>query len=209
MASKALSDYQEQLASAIVQRKHKPLPALDFQIPLSELMDESFCRSVASELKKGGRSWESRKATPDLWQFLPDRSGLYMFVFTPDLSFSLASRPDEPVSLRYALYVGKAGAGESSGTLKSRYRNDYKRYVAQDPRLLWELEPTNRTTLLRKYLNIYPLEYWFVEVVETEEIGRIETSLIKLLNPPLNTQGKISRGKLQLGPRHDLKRAAF
>ena len=176
------------------------MPGLELILALSELTDFSFCEATASELQKDDRRWEVRRATPELWEQLPLSRGLYMFVFVPPLELRIAQRPQSRESFRYTLYVGKAGAGDSDGTFRSRYKSDYCQHVAQNPERLWEPHSRSRADLLAKYLNLYPLEYWFLEVAERDTISRLETSLIKLLNPPLNIQGTIKMRPGKPGP---------
>jgi hypothetical protein len=189
----SLVTYQTRLLAALVRRKHEPMPPIEVVLPLSELIDTAFCESVSEDLYKDGRRWEIRKATPDLWQMLPLSGGLYMFVLVPELMLNVA-HPERSEKLRYALYVGKAGSRSGfTSNLRSRYKAEYRHYVSQDPELLWSL-PTGlkrREDVLRRYLNLHPLEYWYLEISEHETIDRMEKSLIKLLNPPLNLQGKI------------------
>lgn len=185
--------YEARLVAALVRRKHDPMPPIEFVLPLSELIDVAFCGSVSEDLHEGGRRWEVRKATPDLWQMLPLSGGLYMFVLVPELILNVA-QPERCEKLRYALYVGKAGSRPgATSSLRSRYKAEYRNYVCKDPELLWSspVGLRRREELLRKYLNLHPLEYWYLEVSEREIIDRMENSLIKLLNPPLNLQGKL------------------
>jgi len=185
-----MPNYLERLQATILRRKHDAMQPLLSVLSVAELVDHSFCRSMSEELSLGQRSWEVRKATPDLWQQLPETPGLYMFVFIPCLKLRMAS-PERLLSIPYALYVGCAGC-EGSGTLRSRYQTEYRRYVTQDPEYLWDIQNArDRKTLLKKFLNLYPLEYWYLEVQERETIKRLETQLIKVLNPPLNSQGKV------------------
>lgn len=182
--------YDSRLADALTRRRYdtaiKPLPTvLSFQ----DIIDEKFCKSVSQELAKDGRAWEVRRATSALWEQIPETPGLYMFVLTSHLRLKMAY-PESEATLPRALYVGKAGSSNGSGTLRARYRAEYKNYVCCDPDRLWEeTASSDRKAVLRKYLNLWPLHYWYLEIAERETIGRLETSLIKLLNPPLNAQG--------------------
>lgn len=188
--------YQQQLQAAFTRRKHDPLPSLQLVLPLSELMDLAFCASLSTELKKEDRAWEVKNATPELWNQIPQTSGVYMFVLKPPFTLQMAST-EKAVCLRYTLYVGKAGSRPGSSSLRSRYKSEYRNYVCQNPDHLWDLpEPHRREEMLRKYLNLYPLEYWYLEIQEIETIDRIEKHLIKVLNPPLNSQGRV---KLKAG----------
>ncbi len=180
------------LTAALVRRKYEPMPPIEMVLPLSDLVDGTFCAAVSEELHKDGRRWEVRKATPELWEQLPLKGGLYMFVLVPALTLKRA-HPERDEQLRYALYVGKAGSRPGlTSSLRSRYKEEYRYYLGQDPDLLWSrvAGPKRREDVLRKYLNLHPLEYWYLEIADREAIDRMEKSLIKLLNPPLNFQGK-------------------
>jgi hypothetical protein len=182
--------YDNRLADALTRRRFdsaiKPLTAL---LSLQDLLNAEFCKNVTQELAVGGRAWEVQRATPELWQQIPDRPGLYMFVFNPHLRLKMA-HPETETALPRALYVGRAGSASGSGTLRARYRTEYKNYVCCDPDRLWEdVSGNERKHLLRKYLNLWPLQYWYLEIAERETIARLEKGLIKLLNPPLNYQG--------------------
>ena len=188
-AAKIVS-YDVRLADTLIRRRFdssiKPLSSV---LSLDHLIDASFCKNVSQELAKDGRCWEVRLATPELWKQIPEAPGLYMFVLSPHLRLKMAN-PECETSLPRVLYVGRAGVSEGSGTLKARYRSEYGKYVCCNPERLWEGASTsNRKTALRKYLNLWPLHYWYLEIAERETIGRLETGLIKLLNPPLNLQG--------------------
>jgi hypothetical protein len=131
--------YESRLAEAITRRRVasdeiKPITAV---MSLQLLLDAAFCMNVSQELAKGGRAWEVRRATPDLWTQIPDKPGLYMFVLTPNLRLKVAY-PETETNLPRALYVGKAGSASGSGTLRARYRTEYKNYVSCDPDRLWD-----------------------------------------------------------------------
>jgi hypothetical protein len=182
--------YDNRLADALIRRRFdsaiKPLTAL---LSLEHVLDAEYCKNITQELAAGGRAWEVLWATPELWQQIPDKAGLYMFVFNPHLRLKMAN-PEAETALPRAIYVGRAGTASGNGTLKARYRTEYQKFVCRNPDRLWEdLSGNARKPLLRKYLNLWPLQYWYLEIAERETIARLETGLIKLLNPPLNYQG--------------------
>lgn len=183
--------YEEKLVDVIAQRKHERMVSIPCEIALSETLDQRFCEATTKALQSGERYWECRVATPNLSQTLPNSAGVYMFVYLPPFSFHLAKDPKKPLPLLYPLYVGKAGADSSLGTIRSRYHSEYRKYVGQNPELLWSIPQRRRSELLKTYLNVYPLEFWYLEVLNTSAINRLESSLIKILNPPLNVQGTI------------------
>lgn len=182
--------YHARLKATLVKRKHDPMPPIQLVLSLADLVDTSFCKSVSTELYADDRRWEVRLATPELWEQLPLKGGLYMFVLVPELTL-MRAEPERGENFRYVLYVGKAGSrpGQTS-SLRSRYKAEYRHFLWQDPDLLWRADTRSREEVLRKYLNLYPLEYWYLEITDGETIDRLEKSLIKVLNPPLNIQGK-------------------
>jgi hypothetical protein len=111
-----------------------------------------------------------------------------MFVLTPHLRLKMA-HPITEIALPRTLYVGKAGGTSSRGTLRARYQAEYKNYVCRNPDLLWQKCANDRSATLKKYLNLWPLHYWYLEMTDVDAIGRLEKGLIRLLNPPLNNQG--------------------
>ncbi len=192
MPSAQVTTYDDQLAAALTRRRHDaPIKPLVSVMALNDLLDAAFCREIARQLAEGGRRWEIHRATADLWQQIPDRPGLYMFVLCPNLTLRQA-HPEKDVTIPQTLYVGRAGSASGSGTLRARYKSEYRNYVANDPDLLWEeTADLDRKASLRKYLNVAPLQYWYLEVENRNYIRGLEAALIKLLNPPLNIQGTL------------------
>lgn len=91
---------------------------------------------------------------------------------------------------RYVLYVGKAAGGRKA-TIRDRYKNEYKQFLCRDPEQLWNKKSTlERRDRLRKYLCLWPLEFWYSEAKTPSEVKNLETRLIKMLSPPLNRQLK-------------------
>jgi hypothetical protein len=167
-----------------------PSPTLRFEPPFDRLMDSQLCAALVSALASYGTPWTQKLATPELWQQIPAAHGLYMFVWRPPLRVSTAEAlPDTHVTFPWVLYIGRAGNESGGGTLRDRYKREYMHYVAGDPEALWDAEmPQGREALLRRYLRLQPLEYWWSEVVERSRIVPLEKRLIELLNPPLNVQ---------------------
>jgi hypothetical protein len=150
--------------------------------------------SLNEILKQGGRQWERRMATANLWQQLPNSPGLYMFLWLPGLEFLVADGTG-PVPWRFpcVLYVGEAGAGQSKNTLRGRYKGEYSKLVDGDPEQLWTSRPRERRSraeLLKHYLTLFPLEYWFLEIDDPSQVAPLERRLLQLLNPPLVQQNR-------------------
>ncbi|AMB45066.1 hypothetical protein [Methylobacterium sp. AMS5] len=169
--------------------REQPAVGLEFTFPVSWQMDEEACQVIAAELKSHGTKWECRRAVPDLYQSLPSKTGIYMFSFHSKLCLSLAS--DDKFAPSWVLYVGRAGSRTSERTLKERYRSEYTKYVGGDLEELWsDVAPKGRPQLLRRYLCVYPLEYWYCTIEDRTKIEYLEEKLIRYLSPPLNTIGR-------------------
>jgi hypothetical protein len=184
--------YDDRLAAALIRKRHDtPIRPLISVLAFNDLLDAAFCKEISRQLAEGDRRWEIHRATSDLWQQIPDRPGLYMFVLAPNLLLRQA-HPEREIAIPQTLYVGRAGSASGSGTLRARYKSEYRHYVASDPERLWEESAeSDRKATLRKYLNVAPLQYWYIEVANRDYIKGLEAALIKLLNPPLNIQGTL------------------
>jgi hypothetical protein len=126
-----------------------------------------------------------------------------MFVYKTPVSFECANNAS--IYPRWVLYVGRAGNHERAGSLRQRYRDEYQRYLGGHPEVLWNVDkPTSRPDRLKKYLTIYPLEYWFCSIDDHKVIGNLEDRLIKLFSPPLN-----DKSRLRLKPLISQQKPAF
>lgn len=173
-----------------------PPVGLNQDHPITYQMDEEFCEAISSQLKDCGGQWEIRKATPTLWKQIPEKCGVYLFLFESSLTLQTASGPD--FHPRLVLYVGRAGDQLSRKTLRDRYKAEYSKYVGGDLAQLWGGDrAATRSERLSRYLAIYPLQYWFCTIEDHSKIADVERSLIKLLNPPLNVAG---RAKVRVSP---------
>lgn len=162
--------------------------------PIGFQMDVDYCGAITDELAAKGSQWEKRLATPTLWNQIPSKPGVYLFLFESTLTLHTAN--EGQFRPRIVLYVGRAGDTISRRTLRERYRYEYSKYIGGDPEALWSDDPAStRSERLARYLTIYPLQYWYCIVEDYTKIADIERSLIKLLNPPLNVSG---RAKLKL-----------
>lgn len=167
-----------------VNRLNAPDP-IDFCIPLDLAIDKSWCEQTSRSIMGTGK-WTIFAATPNLADHLPEKSGLYMFVWKIPFSF-----PSEKLSdhfFRLVLYVGQAGADTTGNTLQRRYKQEYASIVANEPQSLWNADSSNRVSRLKRHLNLRDLEFWYHEVGQTDLLLAFETSLIKLFNPPANSQ---------------------
>ena len=90
--------------------------------------------------------------------------------------------------MRSVLYIGQAGADNTTGTLRKRYQDEYAAIVGADPESLWGSDMSNRSSRLSRVLNLRHLEYWHVVNTSRDLLKRYETALIRLFNPPGNSQ---------------------
>lgn len=170
---------------------------LELSLPVDPLCDEASALALSKALRETGTTWERLVALPSIEDVLPKAAGLYMFVWRPMLSFALASLKHPTMGsvggsdlageerLACVLYVGKAG-DSSSNTIRNRFRSDYKKYLCADAKMLWQRSGSSRQALLARWLNLWPLEFWYLEVDQDNEIGRLEQQLIRALSPPCN-----------------------
>jgi hypothetical protein len=174
---------------AIALHREDPSPSLPFALPIDRLMDDAYCQNIGGALAAAGSDWMSKKATKELWRQLPEKPGLYMFVWTPCLSMSLEREPANRHCFRWVLYIGKTG-DSGAMTLRQRYKGGYAKYMERDPEALWDRnEPKGRPARLARYLRIQPLEYWYIVINDRPKIAHLEKRLVALLNPPLNRTG--------------------
>lgn len=176
-------------ASLARHRNDRP-PAVELNLPLFPNLDVARCNVVSSDLAKVGHKWEHQRAVKELWRTLPSTSGLYMFVFRSPLTLSAVAGSHQP---SWVLYVGRAGSETAAYSIKERYRQNYAKYVEGDPELLWSTDQiANRDQKLARYLTIYPLEFWWLEVPDLAKIKPLEDHLIKMLDPLLNKTQKLN-----------------
>ena len=176
--------------SLLRHRDEDPIP-LSFELSITHLMDAKGCSLLTQDLKASCSSWECESATPELGTLLPHCGGLYMFVWHPQLVLARMTGNSEcEHDQRYVLYVGKASGGQDA-TIRDRYQSEYKQFVCQDPEQLWNKGLTaGRRDRLKKYLCLWPLEFWYTEAKVLSSIDNLERRLIKMLSPPLNCQRK-------------------
>lgn len=182
----------------LARHREQPSIGLGLTFPINWQIDSDLGAALSKDLNASGATWEVRRATPSLGQSIPAKCGLYMFVYRSHLRMSLADGADHQST--WVLYVGRAGSAESNRTLKDRYKGEYSKYVGGDPEHLWSTEPVgNRAGMLKRYLSIWPLEYWFLVVEDRRTISHLEDRLIKLFAPPLNRNGllRLRKGEPQ------------
>lgn len=164
--------------------------SIPFSPSVRFLQDQDFCGTLQLDLSKWATNWEKRKATKNLWTTLPDLPGLYMFVWkNTEIGFPTDTNSQEFFS--WCLYVGQAGANNSSNTLKSRYQQEYSSYINSDPDNFW-VETANHTrkSRLKLLLSLSPIEFWYTMVEDRSKIENLESRLIRAFRPPGNSLGK-------------------
>ncbi len=150
------------------------------------LQDETFCRLLNDDLLKNCSPWEIRKATPKLWDQLPDEPGLYLFMWRPEqLNFRTESTSK---SIPWCLYIGK-----TEDSLKARYKREYSNYLSEHrPAEFWDSAPViSRATRLSRLLTLTPLEFWYCVIRHRDVISNLEERLIKVYNPPGNVKNRL------------------
>jgi len=177
------------IAAALERHRDDPTPRLQFNVPLDRLIDPTHCGALAADIAKLAKEgWEVRNAVPTAWRMIPAMTGLYMFVWRPQFRVTLAA--DGNAEFLWILYVGRAGGVGSKHTLRARYKTEYSKFVGGDPDLLWDPElHSSRPSLMRRFLSLRPLEYWFCVIEDEDEINSLERRLYNLFTPPLNQSG--------------------
>jgi hypothetical protein len=179
----------EQLDRLISRHRDKPSPTLSVEWALLRLLDGNGTNVLTQDLEDLCDPWEVFDATASLTDMLPDKPGLYMFVWRPLFRFSLAevspeAGPQKPDSVSQILYIGQAG-DNSSHTLRNRYKS-YRNYLTADPSSLWDSAGRFSRSELMRYLTLRPLEYWFTVIEDRSEIKGLEQRLLAMFNPPMN-----------------------
>lgn len=185
----------QKLQAALQQWKDAPLAPVAWQIPLQRLLDDDYCTQVTNLLSQQSVGWECMKATPNLWKQLPRHRGVYMFVWRPILYLGMENGQNSQLFL--PVYVGKAGGVPSNNTLDNRYKTEYRAYLGDNPKLLWTItETTHRVSRLKRYLQLRPLEFWFLPTKDAESADCVESHLLNTLSPPANSRpGAMARLK--------------
>jgi hypothetical protein len=168
-------------------------PPLELCIPLDQVLDIGWSRDVSNSILTG-KTWVKTPVTSLLRGFLPEKAGLYMFVWK--CPFPVPNNDDPNYKFSYVLYVGKAGSTDSGGTIKSRFANEYENIIGKYPESLWIRNCETRKDRLKRILNLRELEFWYIELSKLDEIEYHESTLIRIFNPPGNSQFKKSASNL-------------
>lgn len=181
-----MNEYE--LNQTIHKHRDELASTLEFSPRIEKLVDLEHCQQIQKFVHGQGIKWERRPALASLGHSLPNERGLYMFVWTPKFAFEFDTGTKEAVN--WILYVGKAGITDGKcDTIKNRYMSEYRHYVGCNPSSLWEsVIVENREQRLKKYLNLWPLHFWYMPLssATNQDIELAERQLIRLFNPPLN-----------------------
>lgn len=139
----------------------------------SHLSDRDISTDLQRTLDQADVEWMRRNASPGLARDLPRSAALYMFVWQPFFSVTLAGRERENFPM--VLYVGKTTA------LRTRY-NEYASILSAT-----RADKDERQKLLRDLFKARQLEFWYAPV-RPAELGELEQRLITIFDPPGNTQ---------------------
>ena len=189
------------LERILARHKTDPSPYLGLEVPLQLWLDLAHVRHLATDLDEAmPDGLEVRRATESAHKSIPSEPGLYFFIWAPVSQDDLPHSSQEASALlsltypQFVLYVGQAGAstaGNGGQTLRSRYQNEYRHLVGANPECFWDPQPKRtRQELLRHWLALQPLEYWFGVVPDRSRIAGLEKRLIHLFRPPGNQQDK-------------------
>lgn len=171
--------------------------ALAFTIAPDRLLNENKCLTLRESFRKlsdGG--WERVRATESLYNTLPDKGGIYLFLWEPYFVFDFDDLQKEEI-IKFVLYIGKAQGISKTSTLRYRYENEYSKYIHSDPCIHWKKDsPRNRSDRLKQILNLWDLKYWYIVIEDINKINILEKQLIRMFNPPGN---KALKAKTRLG----------
>lgn len=191
--------YEQDLQDELERRRYKETLTIQVLLPIERQLDRGQ-KLIFSDLKKSFAPWECYSASTSLTRILPEKPGLYMFVWNPPASFSLATsegcKDEEP--FKTVLYVGLA---ETS--IKGRFQEYLAILKTKRPENLFEVSDSTRAGRFQKYLSIYPLQFWWATLnskqftdpsnmaLRVEYLKNIEERVIKFFNPPINDQHTI------------------
>ncbi|MGV9303844.1 hypothetical protein ACWDLG_10775 [Nonomuraea sp. NPDC003727] len=195
----------EPLLRSVIRHSIESSPALEIQLGIAPMLDVPAHRVLQDDLRVEASPWEVHVAVPSLTDILPEQPGLYMFVWRPSIRLAMADCSQ--ASFHQVLYIGQAGgSGQGGNTIRNRFK-DYCKHLRGDPEVLWTQEPpTTRSARLTHYLALRPLEFWFATVEDRPKIKNLESRLINLYNPPLNSQnGPRLRARVSTTPRPALR----
>lgn len=168
---------------------------LEYLIPVDYANERSFWRCLTSDIDSLGTGWESiDKVHKNSCDLIPDKKGIYIFVWSPEVELKTQSNK---FLFNSVVYVGSSVTPELG--MKSRFSKEYSGLIGRHVDIHWtKKDLVNRSDRLKKILNLGRLIMFFnvMENATAEQILNIENRLIKFFNPPGNKVGTIIKAKL-------------
>lgn len=185
-------DYK--LKKALLEHAERVIPPLEWGMDVRLTLDEDRLSTLSEAISQNGTKWEKLQANRSALKLIPDRPGLYMFVWRLQVSLHTAS--EGTYQFRKVLYVGKAGPGGAS-TIRKRFSAEYLRHIEGDPSALWTTKFQTRHDRLSKLLLLQGLELWHCcSRGDEAHLQNWENDLIKVFSPPGNIINRSPRAKL-------------
>ena len=180
-----LGPMSDNIRRTLAKNRNVRSPALPFYVPIDSNIDADYCGAAIEEMQACTSGWHKIPVTSNMVTYIPDKPGLYMFVWRSCLKLNgVADGQDQYFD--WCLYVGKA---ETS--LQSRFKGEYKAHTEGVSDDLWKTKLVRRSEKLQAYLTLRPLYYLYTTTIEIDKISELESKLIDILSPPLNDVGKI------------------
>lgn len=171
---------KSRLELVLSKNKYVSSPKLPFKISIDANIDRDYCDGLVEDFREVSSGWHSLDVTPNMSIQIPDKPGLYMFIWRSCLS--LRMKEGDSKNLEWCIYVGKAGK-----SLRARFDGEYGRHISGDPSQLWNKNLSSREEKIRTYMTLRPLTYLYAEVSDASAIDMLESKLIDILSPPLNS----------------------
>ncbi len=182
------------LQTALDARAEQDMPPIEWGVDPRTPIDGRRLKSLERMLVNHGSLWTKYEANRSALHLIPDRPGLYMFVWRIALGFAMASGPSQ--YFRQVLYVGRAGP-EGNGTVLNRFKREYLNYLEGDFATLWSSRSSTRPERLGRLLLLREIEFWVCCQIDTElKLQDWESDLIKVFSPPGNVVHKAPKAKL-------------
>lgn len=185
------SEFDKQLSRY---RGASPFP-LEYLIPVDYANERDFWHCLISDIESIGSGWESiDRVHSDSAELIPDRKGIYIFIWSPDVEIKSEARR---FVFNNVVYIGSSVTPELG--MKSRFVKEYSKIIGRHLDIHWtKKELSNRSDRLKKVLNLGQITLFFnvMDNATSEQILNLEERLIKYFNPPGNKVGTIIKAKL-------------
>ncbi|EKP0259001.1 hypothetical protein JFQ93_000196 [Aeromonas sobria] len=169
---------------------------LEHLMPVDNLNDKDFWITLNDDMKKFGDGWEVIENVCDgSASIIPDSAiGLYFFVWMPEVEFNTSKGKLE---FGNVVYIGSSSTKNNG--IKKRFISDYQSLIGNNYDVHWTTKTLDdRDKRLKKVLSLGRLHYLFnvMDGATERQILDMEERMIKLFNPPGNTQYAILRATL-------------